>query len=179
MNDQTRRVLVVLTAAAIFVSGFIHFYLYFRGGYRGIAPDEVLGITISRSFALNAIAAVVIAEALVLSLRFERLAMPAVLAAVGFAASTLGAYFVTRTVGLLGFTDDQTSTEAIIAVAAELAALVSGMALFATLVSAGRAGQRESADSQGLVKIEGEDLNLPDSRGQHGFGRDVGLDLCG
>ncbi len=55
-------VMTVVGALAIMVSGWVHFYLYFRGGYRGIAPDEVLGLTISRSFAINAIAAVVIAE---------------------------------------------------------------------------------------------------------------------
>ena len=53
---------LVVGALAVLVSGWVHFYLYFRGGYRGIHPDEFLGITISRSFAVNAIAAVVIAE---------------------------------------------------------------------------------------------------------------------
>lgn len=117
------------SALAVLVSGWVHFSLYFRGGYRGIAPDEVLGLTISRSFAINAIAALVIAELLVLSLRWPRLLLPAVLATVGFAAATLVAYVLVRTVGLLGFTDDQTSTEAVLAVVAELVALGTGMAL--------------------------------------------------
>jgi hypothetical protein len=56
----------VVGATALLVSGWVHFYLYFRGGYRGIAIDSVLGLTISRSFAINAIAAVVIAEAVIL-----------------------------------------------------------------------------------------------------------------
>ena len=117
------------SALAVLVSGWVHFSLYFRGGYRGIAPDEMLGLTISRSFAINAIAALVIAELLVLSLRWPRLLLPAALATVGFAAATLVAYVLARTVGLLGFTDDQTSTEAVLAVVAELVALGTGLAL--------------------------------------------------
>ena len=69
-------VATVAGAVAILVSGWVHFYLYFRGGYRGIAPDSVLGLTISRSFALNAIAALVIAEALVLGLGTARSCSP-------------------------------------------------------------------------------------------------------
>lgn len=117
------------SALAVLVSGWVHFFLYFRGGYRGIAPEEVLGLTISRSFAINAIAAVVIAELLVLSLRWPRLALPGALATVGFAAATLVAYVLARTVGLLGFTDDQTSTEAVLAVVAEVVALGTGLGL--------------------------------------------------
>jgi hypothetical protein len=117
--------LLVVGAVGVLVSGFIHYSLYFEGGYRGIAPEEFLGITISRSFAANAIAAVVIAELLVLSLRFTRLAVPAALVGAGFALSTLVAYVLSRTSGLLGFEDDQTSTEAVIAVTAEIVALVS------------------------------------------------------
>ncbi len=116
--------LLVFGAAGVLVSGYIHYYLYFQGGYRGIAPEEFLGITISRSFAVNAIAAVVIAELLVLSLRFTKLAVSAALIGAGFAVSTLIAYFLSRTTGLLGFEDDQTSTEAVIAVTAEIVALV-------------------------------------------------------
>ena len=67
----------VVGATALLVSGWVHFYLYFRGGYRGIAIDSVLGLTISRSFAINAIAAVVIAEAVILGLRYRALLLPA------------------------------------------------------------------------------------------------------
>ena len=41
-------VATIAGAVALLVSGWVHFYLYFRGGYRGIAPDDVLGLTISR-----------------------------------------------------------------------------------------------------------------------------------
>jgi len=63
---------LIVAAAAVLVSGGVHFYLYFRGGYRNIMPEEFAGLTISRSFALNAIVAVGIAELLVLALRFRR-----------------------------------------------------------------------------------------------------------
>ena len=114
----------VIGATALLVSGWVHFYLYFRGGYRGIAPDSVLGLTISRSFALNAIAAVVIAEALVLGLRYRALLLPAAAVGVGFAIATLVAYFLSRTRGLLGFEETSTTTEAVVAMVAEAIALV-------------------------------------------------------
>jgi hypothetical protein len=115
---------VVVGGLAILVSGWVHFYLYFRGGYRGIAPDSVLGLTISRSFAVNAIAAVVIAEALVLGLRYRALLLPAAAAGAGFAVATLVAYFLSRTRGLLGFEETATTTEAVVAMVAEGIALV-------------------------------------------------------
>ena len=96
-------VATVAGAVALLVSGWVHFYLYFRGGYRGIAPDRVLGLTISRSFALNAIVALVIAEGLVLGLRYRALLLPAAAVGAGFAVATLVAYFLSRTRGLLGF----------------------------------------------------------------------------
>ena len=69
-------------ATALLVSGWVHFYLYFRGGYRGIAIDSVLGVNISRSFAINAIAAVVIAEALLLGFKETATTTEAVIAMV-------------------------------------------------------------------------------------------------
>jgi hypothetical protein len=117
-------VATVAAAIALLVSGWVHFYLYFRGGYRGIAPDSVLGLTISRSFALNAIVAVVVAEALVLGLRHRALLLPAAALGVGFAIATLVAYFLSRTRGLLGFEEHTTTTEAVLAMVAEMVAIV-------------------------------------------------------
>ncbi len=117
-------VTTVAGAVALLVSGWVHFYLYFRGGYRGIAPDSVLGLTISRSLALNAIAALVIAEGLVLGLRYGALLLPAAAVGAGFAVATLVAYFLSRTRGLLGFKETSTTTEAVIAMVAEVVALV-------------------------------------------------------
>ena len=119
-----RPLLLLVGGVSVLVSGYVHYYLYFKGGYRNIAPDSFAGLTISRSFAINAVAGFVIAWALVVSLRFPRLAVPAALAGVGFAAATLGAYLLTRTVGLLGFEDDQLTAEAVVAFVAELVALV-------------------------------------------------------
>jgi hypothetical protein len=117
-------VATLVGAVALLVSGWVHFYLYFRGGYRGIAPEELLGLTISRAFALNAIAGLVIAEALVLGLRFRSVLIAAAVTGTGFAAATLIAYFLSRTSGLLGFTETQTTTEAIIAMIAEIVAIL-------------------------------------------------------
>ena len=117
-------VLTIVGAVAILVSGWVHFYLYFRGGYRGIAPDSVLGLTISRSFALNAIAAVVLAEALVLGLRYRALLLPAAALGAGFGVATLVAYFLSRTRGLLGFEETATTTEAVIGMVSEAIAIV-------------------------------------------------------
>jgi hypothetical protein len=126
-----RRTLPLVCAAAVLMSGWVHFYLYFRGGYRGIAPDEVLGITISRSFFVNAIAAVVIAELLVLSLRWTSLTVPGAVAAAGFSVATIVAYTLSRTSGLLGFTENATTTEAVIALVAEGVALVTALVMLA------------------------------------------------
>lgn len=117
-------VALVVGALAILVSGWVHFFLYFRGGYRGISPDEVAGLTISRAFAVNAIAAVVIAEALVLSIRLDGLRLPAALAGIGFGAATIVAYVLSRTNGLLGFTETSTTTESVIALVAEAVAIL-------------------------------------------------------
>ncbi len=126
-GDELSTATVVATtigAVAILVSGWVHFYLYFRGGYRGISVDTVLGVDISRSFAINAIAAVVIAEALVLGLRYRALLLPAAAVGVGFGIATLVGYFLSRTRGLLGFKETATTTEAVIAMIAEATAIV-------------------------------------------------------
>jgi hypothetical protein len=142
MNDRELSAAVVAATLAgalgLLVSGWVHFYLYFRGGYRGIAPDDVLGLTISRSFALNAIAGVVIAEALVLGLRHRALLLPAAAVGVGFAVATLVAYFVSRTRGLLGFKETATTTEALTAMVAEGVVIVTLLPVAVTELRARR-----------------------------------------
>ncbi|MGZ4676512.1 MAG: hypothetical protein ACXVK4_11745 [Acidimicrobiia bacterium] len=118
-----RRGLVAVGAAAVLLSAYMHFFLYFWGGYRGISIDRVAGLDISRSFALNAVAGLVIAELLVLSLRFDRLALPAAALGVAFALGALGAYALARTSGLLGFTESRWTAEAVVSKAAELVAV--------------------------------------------------------
>jgi hypothetical protein len=108
---------------SVLASAWVHYYLYFEGGYRDIAPDSFAGLTISRSFAINAIAGFVIAWALVVSVRLPRLAVPAAVLGVGFAAATLVAYLLSRTVGLLGFDDNQFNWEAVVALIVEVVAL--------------------------------------------------------
>ena len=122
-NDRLQ-LAVVVGALAILVSGWVHFYLYFRGGYRGIQPDSFAGLTISRSFALNAIGAFVIADALVLSLKFEALRLPAAAGGVGFGIATIVAYVLSRTHGLLGFRETSVTTEAVIALVGEAIAII-------------------------------------------------------
>ena len=121
----SQRVGVVVGAGAVLVSAYMHFYLYFWGGYRGISPERVAGLDISRSFALNAIVGLVIAELLVLSLRYDRLTLPAAALGVVFALGALGAYTLSRTSGLLGFTESGWSTEAVISKSAEVVAVLS------------------------------------------------------
>ena len=123
VHATARPLLLLVGALAVLVIGYVHYSLYFKSGYRGIAPESFAGLTISRAFAFNAVAGLLIAWALAVSLRVPRLATPAARAGVGFAAATLGAYVLTRTVGLLGFQDDQRVTEAIVAAVAELVAL--------------------------------------------------------
>ena len=118
-----RPLLLLVGGVSVLVSAYVHYYLYFKGGYRNIAPDSFAGLTISRTFAINAVAGLLIAWALVVSLRFPKLAIPAALAGVGFAAATLAAYVLTRTVGLLGFEDNQLIGEAVVAFVAEVIAL--------------------------------------------------------
>lgn len=122
--NRTRSGLLAVGAAGVLISAYIHFYLYVWGGYRGISVDRILGLDISRSFALNAIAGLVIAEVLVLSLRFDRLRVIGAALGVGFALGALGAYTLARTTGLLGFTESGWSTEAIISKTAEVVAVI-------------------------------------------------------
>ena len=135
------RLLLLIGAAAVFVNAWVHFYLYFRGGYRAIAPESFLGITVSRSFAVNAIAGVVIAELLVLATRFERLVVPAAAAGVLFAVGTMGAFLVSRADTLLGFHEAEVTTEAVIALVAEAVVVV---ALVPVLVGAVLAWRRRA-----------------------------------
>jgi hypothetical protein len=131
---------LLVGAAAVLVSGYVHYRLYFLGGYRGIAPEQFAGLTISRAFAVNAIVGFVLAWALVVSVRVPRLAAPAALGGALFAAGTLGAYFLSRTVGLLGFDEHTTTTEGVIAAVAEVVAIAAlgGWLLFGLVPTAVR-----------------------------------------
>ena len=124
---------------ALLVSGWVHFYLYFRGGYRGIAPDECRSASPSAGRSRSTPSPrSVIAEALVLGLRYRALLLPAAAVGVGFAVATLVAYFLSRTRGLLGFKETSTTTEAVIAMVAEAVALVTLVPVVVTELRARR-----------------------------------------
>jgi len=135
-------VLAPVAAAAAVTSGYIHFYLYFEGGYRGITPQTVAGLNISRSFILTAVAGLVLGELLVAAVVWPRLTVPAALGGLAFGVGTFAAYLLTRTAGLPGFTESTTSTEAVIALAAEAVLIVSSSLL---LANAWRASRRAAA----------------------------------
>ena len=144
---RTQTLFVVVGTAAILVSGWVHFRLYFRGGYRGIAPESFAGLTISRSFALQAIGAVVIAELLVLSLRIHRLLLPAAASGILFAAGSLVAYTLSRTSGLLGFVEHSTTTDAVVAIVAEVIAVVTLVPVAVHALRHRSEHERQAADS--------------------------------
>ena len=121
---MTKRSLVLLAAGLLVAaSGGIHLRLY-REGYREISVDRVLGIDISRAFALNAVAGLLIGIALVAAaLGLIRGTIPAV-AGLVFSGGAIVAYTLSRTVGLLGFEESRWITEAYWAEAVQVAAVL-------------------------------------------------------
>jgi hypothetical protein len=103
----------MLVAVAVLVSGAVHLTLWADG----VRDIEVIGPL----FLLNAVAAVLIAVAVLLWSHW----VPLVLA-VGFGASTLGAFLISATVGLFGMHERWTGGYVIIANVAELVALAGG-----------------------------------------------------
>ncbi|HEU4513324.1 MAG TPA: hypothetical protein VFR87_09485 [Nocardioidaceae bacterium] len=104
-----------LTAVAVLVSAAVHLLLWFDG-FRDI---DVIGPL----FLLNAVAGVVIAG-LVLVWRHW---LP-LLAAVGFGASTLGAFVLSTTVGFFGVREMWQGVEVLTAAVSEAVAVVAGLA---------------------------------------------------
>ncbi len=80
---------------------------------------------------LQAVATVVVAEIVVVGLVVPRLLRPGALAGIGLALGSLIAYALSRTSGLLGFTETATTTEGVIAVGAELVAVAAFVVLAA------------------------------------------------
>jgi len=103
----------MLTAAGVLVSGVVHLKLWFDG-FRDI---HVIG----PAFMFNAVAGVVIAVLLVTWRHWVPL-----LLAVGFGASTLGAFLVSATVGLFGVHEVWTGGAVLTAAAAEVVAIIGG-----------------------------------------------------
>jgi lysylphosphatidylglycerol synthetase-like protein (DUF2156 family) len=105
----------ILTAAGVLVSGVVHLWLWFDG----FQDIEVVGPL----FMVNAVAGAVIAV-LVVSWRHW---LP-LLAAVGFGASTLGAFLISATVGLFGVRETFWGSAQILAGLSELVAIGCGLA---------------------------------------------------
>ncbi len=107
----------VLAAAAVLVSAAVHLYLWFDG----FRHTDVVG----PAFLVNAIGGTIIAALLVTWRHWIPL-----LFAVGFGASTLGAFIIAATVGLYGVHAHWTGWEVWTAAASEAIAMVSaGMVL--------------------------------------------------
>ena len=131
----------MIVAAAVLVSGAVHLKLW-ADGFRDIS-------VIGPLFLLNAVAALVIAGA-VLGWRN----WPPVLVAVGFGASTLGAFVISATAGLFGVHEAWNGGNyAITANVSELVALVAGSwALYAegwAVKARNRMPHRQAAASRG------------------------------
>ena len=100
-----------ITAAAVLVSALVHLYLWDDG----MRVVDVVG----PAFLVNGVGGIVIAVA-VLAWRHW---LP-LLAAAGFGAATLGAYVMSRTVGLAGVRETITTPEAVVSAVVEVLAVV-------------------------------------------------------
>lgn len=106
----------VLTAVAVLVSAGVHLRLWLEG-FRDI---HVIG----PAFLFNAVAGAVIAGLLVTWRHW----LPSLLA-VGFGASTLGAFVISATVGLFGVHEIWTGAAQITAAVSEVVAILGGAAV--------------------------------------------------
>lgn len=102
-----------LTAAAVLVSAAIHLYLWFDV----FRHTDVVG----PAFMVNAVGGTIIAVLLVAWRHWISL-----LLAVGFGASTLGAFIIAATVGLHGVHEHWTGWDVWTAAASEVIAIIAG-----------------------------------------------------
>lgn len=108
----------MLAVVGLLVSGAVHLWLWFDG-YRSI---DMIG----PAFMLNAVAAVVIAGLL---LWWSHWVPP--LLALGFGASTLGAFVISATVGLFGVHEKWTGGAVLTAAVAEIVVVLASAVLLA------------------------------------------------
>ena len=118
----------ILAAAGVLVSAAVHLLLWFDG-FREI---DVIG----PAFMLNAVAGVAIAVLLVLWRHWVPL-----LLALGFGASTLGAFVISATVGLFGVHEVWTGTAVLTAAVSEVVAIVAGAVALLREYPVGSPGQ--------------------------------------
>lgn len=104
----------MVTAAGALVSGLVHLWLWFDG-FRDI---DIIG----PAFLVNAVAGVAIAALLLLWRHW----IPPLLA-IGFGASTLGAFVISATVGLFGVHEVWTGGAVITAAVSEIVAILGGV----------------------------------------------------
>jgi hypothetical protein len=129
------RSLRYLIALLVLANGAVHLILYLDE-YREV---RIIGPL----FLLNAVAAVLIAVALI--------AKPVgafALAALAFSLATLGAFVLSRTTGLFGFTEAEVDIKAVVAIVAEVGAVIAtGVWFLATRPAPGAVaviGEREA-----------------------------------
>ena len=102
-----------LTALAVLVSAVVHLYLW----NEGMSSVDVIG----PAFLVNGVGGIVIAVAVLVWRHWLPL-----LAAAGFGAATLGAYVMSRTVGLAGVRETIWTTEAVVSAVVEVLAIMRG-----------------------------------------------------
>jgi hypothetical protein len=130
----------VLAAVAVLVSGYVHLKLWFDG----TRHIDVIGPL----FLVNVAAAVVIAALLVLWRHWVPL-----LLAVGFGASTLGAFIVSASVGLFGLHESWEGPYVWAAAVAEVVAVVAGV------LAARQEGLLSPRQRQDPVAVRGSHLD--------------------
>lgn len=128
---MVERLTRTVAALAILAAGAVHLYLYSAQDYRNI---HVIGPL----FLLNGIAAAAIGLALLATANAL-----ALLAGVGYAATTLIAFLVSVTSGLFGWTETWSGTPQAVAGFTEIGALVLLVGLLAprTVARTARAGE--------------------------------------
>lgn len=110
-------------ALLLAVSAGVHARLY-RGGYRDISVDRLLGVDIGRSFALATIATLLLSLLLVVSVVWGTAPRALSLAGAAIAAGAVVGYVLSRTVGLLGFVEERWISEAVLVKPVEVGAVV-------------------------------------------------------